>query len=47
MYTVKKLGSMWTVINSAGIIQFRSLRRVNCTDWVNANTPKTEQAEAV
>lgn len=46
MYTVKKDGSMWTVINSAGVVQFRSLRRINCTDWVKANTPKTEETPA-
>ena len=37
MYTIKKNGALWEVLNSAGIVQFSSLRRVNCTDWAKAN----------
>jgi hypothetical protein len=40
---VKKNGAFWEVRSSAGIVQFRSLRRVNCVGWVKENTPKTEE----
>lgn len=40
MYTIKRNGALWEVISGSGIVQFRSLRRINCTDWVQLNTPK-------
>lgn len=41
MYEVKRNGAMWEVKNkSSGVVQFKSLRRANCMDWVKNNTPK-------
>jgi hypothetical protein len=39
-YQVKRDGALWIVLStSTGLQQFHSLRRVNCTDWVRANSP--------
>lgn len=43
MYKIKKIDGMWKVVVESGIVQFSSLRRVNCSDWVKANAPKEEQ----
>lgn len=43
MYKIKKIDGMWKVVAESGIIQFSSLRRVNCSDWVKANALKEEQ----
>lgn len=39
MYTIKKDKSSgyWQVLTSNGIVQFKSLRRINCVDWVRDN----------
>lgn len=38
LYEVKKDGGQWVVRStSTGLVQMRSLQRVNCTDWVKAN----------
>jgi hypothetical protein len=38
MYRVKRNGALWQVLNSENVLQFQSLRRANCTDWVRDNT---------
>lgn len=40
LYEVKKSGSMWLVLSkSSGKVQFQSLRRINCLDWIKSNDP--------
>lgn len=39
MYTIKKTGALWQVLSPSGLVQFQSLRRINCTDWVRQQSP--------
>lgn len=44
MYEIKKIGAMFQVLCiSSGRIQFSSLKRRNCADWINFNTKKEVQ----
>jgi hypothetical protein len=38
MYEIKKDGKFYTVVTKSGIVQFRSLRRAFCVDWIADNS---------
>lgn len=38
-YEIRKDGAMWRVLDRRGLIQFSSMKRINCTDWVTAQGP--------
>lgn len=41
VYKVVLEGGQWVVKSTgSGLIQFRSLKRANCTDWLKNNSPK-------
>lgn len=46
MYEVKKESGQWVVKSTrTGMVQFRSLRRINCTDWVKLQTGQLKESE--
>jgi len=42
LYSLRKDGKMWTVITPSGVVQFRSMNKKNCQEWIDENTPKNE-----
>lgn len=40
LYEIKKAGAFWLVATLSGVVQFRSLSRKNCLDWLADNMPK-------
>lgn len=45
MYKIRKTGSMYEVVStSSGIVQFSSLHRYRCTEWIISNFPETVEA---
>lgn len=48
MYSIKKNGAMYEVRSPSGRVQYSSLKRINCVDWIAANTssPTAESRKA-
>jgi hypothetical protein len=44
LYTIKKVGCMYHVLTQSGVIQFRSMVRKNCSEWIAFNTQPQETA---
>jgi hypothetical protein len=44
-YTVKKDGAQWVVVSTyTGQVQFRSLMKARCADWIKLQTPQQDNA---
>lgn len=48
-YRIEKEGAMHKVYsNQTGLVQFQSLKRINCREWINSNTQvETEEDEVI
>lgn len=45
-YHIEKEGAMHIVYsNQTGLVQFQSLKRINCRDWVKTNTEVADEDE--
>lgn len=43
MYSLKHNCALWQVtLKLSGIVQFSSLSRLRCLDWLEANTPQED-----
>lgn len=46
MYAIKKSGAFHTVVTASnGVVQFKSLKRMFCVEWVRENEPKAKAEE--
>ena len=45
MYTIKKSGSLYQVVTSNDVVQFSSLQRGNCKQWILHATETKEERE--
>lgn len=45
LYTLKKQGAYYTVQTQSGVVQFRSLRKCFCVDWIADNTPSADNTQ--
>lgn len=43
LYTIRKNCALWQIVlRSSGKVQFSSLSKARCNDWLNANFPESE-----
>lgn len=45
MYTLKKSGALYQVVSPSGLVQFSSLKKVNCAQWIKETTESQEEKE--